>query len=67
MDDHTLHIEKLQAEINKAITELESSNNLEERVQLSKLINNLSSSLGTFYEIATDLLFDEPEYTDLPD
>ncbi len=59
MDDQPFDIDKIQAEINKAIIDLEKSEKLEERVQLSELIKNLSQTLEIFYNIATDMITDE--------
>ncbi len=64
MEDLALNMENLQEEINKAIAELATAKDLDERIRLSKLIKNLAETMAVFFGFASDMLYydmDQPE------
>lgn len=67
MDEPNLPIEELQEELNKALVELAKTKDLNKRVQLSELIKNLSSSLGVFFNFASDMMMHDLNYEDSDD
>lgn len=62
MDNLSLPIEELQSELNKAIKELAETDDLEARVKLSIVIKNLSKSMGTFFDFASDMMMHDMDY-----
>lgn len=50
MFDPTEAIEKLQAEIDRTLKEISRAKNIEERLKLSELLNNLTGSINVYFD-----------------
>ena len=67
-------MDKLSGELEKAIKAMGKAKKLEDRVACSEVVKNLSSSLGVFLSLATDMMMtenyfdeDDDEYEDEDD
>jgi uncharacterized phage protein gp47/JayE len=67
MFDPTEAIEKLQSEINKTLKEFSKAKNIDEKLKLSELLNNLTESIGVYFDFLTTVMGSEIEGFDEDD
>jgi hypothetical protein len=56
MFDPTEAIEKLQAEIDRTLKEISRAKNIEERLKLSELLNNLTGSINVYFDFLSTVI-----------
>jgi hypothetical protein len=64
MFDPTEAIEKLQAEIDRTLKEISKAKTLEEKLQLSELLNNLTESIGVYFDFLTSVMDSDSDMWD---
>lgn len=71
MEEFMGTIERVQKELDKAVTQLAKTKNLDEKIKLSELIKNLSDTMGVYLNFASEMMMNEidipdEDYTDFP-
>lgn len=67
MEELMLNMEELQKELNKAIKNLASATDLDERIKLSELIKNLTDSIGVFFSFASEMMYHDMDMDEYPE
>jgi hypothetical protein len=64
MFDPTKAIENLQAEIDRTLKELSKAKGIEEKLKWSELLNNLTDSIGVYFDFVTSAMEAEMDMWD---
>lgn len=64
MFDPTEVIEKLQAEIDRTLKDISQAKDIEEKLRLSELLNNLTDSIGVYFDFLISAMDSEMEMWD---
>jgi hypothetical protein len=64
MFDPTKAIETLQAEIDRTLKEISKAKGIEEKLKWSELLNNLTDSIGVYFDFVTSAMEAEMDMWD---
>ena len=67
MFDPTEVIEKLQKEIDRTLKDISKAKDIEEKLKLSELLNNLTDSIGVYFDFVIDSMSADMEMWDEED